>query len=355
MIQEERTLARGRSDRMQAVRAQSFGTPDVLVLEEVPVPQPGPGRVLIRVESAGVNFSDVKRRRNDAYPFPTTLPYTPGGEVAGTVEALGEGVEGPPVGTPVFALAGEDGSTGYAQFALANASGVIPTPPGLSADVASALVIAGSTALLLLKEAAHLRAGEAVLVQGAAGGVGSYAVQVAKLLGAGTFIGAAGTPEKREAVLALGADHAVDYTQEDWPKQVRELTGGRGVDVVLEMAGGAAFQQGLSCLAPFGRALVYGSSSGEPLRMGPETIDAFFYDPSPNQSLVAFNLGLWFALRPDIAAGALKTLIEFVVSGRVKVQVGHVLPLSQAAEAHRMLEERRTTGKIILKPWETGR
>jgi len=289
MIQEERTLARGRSDRMQAVRAKSFGTPDVLVLEEVPIPQPGPGRVLIRVESAGVNFSDVKRRRNDAYPFPTTLPYTPGGEVAGTVEALGEGVEGPPVGTPVFALAGEDGSTGYAQFALANASGVIPTPPGLSADVASALVIAGSTALLLLKEAAHLRAGEAVLVQGAAGGVGSYAVQVAKLLGAGTVIGAAGTPEKREAVLALGADHAVDYTQEDWPKQVRELTGGRGVDVVLEMAGGAAFQQGLSCLAPFGRAVVYGSSSGEPLRMGPETIDAFFYDPSPNQSLVAFS------------------------------------------------------------------
>lgn len=345
----------GQSDRMIAVRARSFGTPDVLVLEEVPVPQPGPGQVLIRVESAGVNFSDVKRRRNDVYPFPTTLPYTPGGEVAGTVEALGDGVEGPPVGTSVFALAGEDGSTGYAQFALANASGVIPTPPGLSADVASALVIAGSTALLLLKEAAHLRAGEAVLVQGAAGGVGSYAVQVAKLLGAGTVIGAAGTPEKREAVLALGADHAVDYTQEGWPERVRKLTGARGVDVVLEMAGGATFQQSLSCLAPFGRAVVYGSSSGEPLRMSRETIRDLFYDPAPNQSIVAFNLGLWFALRPEAAVGALQALIGYVASGQVEVPLGHVLPLSQAAEAHRMLEERRTAGKIVLKPWATTR
>jgi NADPH:quinone reductase len=153
-------------NHMQAVQAKRFGPPDVLVLEEVPVPRPGPGQVLIKVESAGVNFSDVKRRRNDAYPFPTTLPYTPGGEVAGTVEALGEGAEGPSVGTPVFALVGADGSTGYAQFALANASGVIPIPPGLSADAASGLVIAGSTAVLILKEAARLRAGETVLVQG---------------------------------------------------------------------------------------------------------------------------------------------------------------------------------------------
>ena len=336
---------------MQAVQARSYGTPDVLVLEEVPIPRPGPGQVLIRVESAGVNFSDVKRRRNDVYPFPTPLPYTPGGEVAGTVEARGEGVEGPPVGAPVFALAGEDGSGGYAQFALANAPQVVPIPPGLGADVASALVIAGSTAVLVLKESARLRAGESVLVQGAAGGVGNYAVQVARLLGAGTVIGAASTPEKREAVLSLGADHAVDYTRDDWPDRVRGLTGGRGVDVMLEMAGGASFERGLSCLAPFGRAVVYGSSSGEPLRMGPEKIQALFYEASPNQSLVAFNLGLWFGMRPEAAVDALQTLVGFVSSGKVKVPIGHALPLDRAAEAHRLLEGRRTTGKIVLKPW----
>ena len=343
------------NDRMEAVRAESFGTPDVLVLEEVPVPRPGAGQVLIRVESAGVNFSDVKRRRNDPYPFPTTLPYTPGGEVAGTVEALGGGVDGPPVGTPVFALVGADGSGGYAQFAVANAPQVVPIPPGVDADAASGLLIAGSTAVLILKEAARLRGGETVLVQGAAGGVGSYAVQVAKLLGARTVIGAAGTAEKREAVLALGADHAVDYTGEGWTGRILELTGGRGVDVLLEMAGGTSFEQGLSCLAPFGRAVVYGSTSGQPLRMGPETINTFFYDPSPNQSIVAFNLGLWFGSRPEAAVGALQTLIGYVSSGRVKIPIGHVLPLGRAAEAHRMLEERRTTGKIVLKPWTTGR
>lgn len=339
---------------METIRAHRYGTPDVLVLEEVPVPRPGPGQVLIKVESAGVNFSDVKRRRNDVYPFPTPLPYTPGGEVAGTIEALGDGVDGPPLGTPVFGLVGGDGSSGYAQFALANAPQVIPIPPGVSADVASGLVVAGSTAVLILRESARLQPGETVLVPGAAGGVGGYAVQIAKLLGAGVVIGAASTPEKRAAVLALGADHAVDYTQTDWPDHVREVTDGRGADVVLEMAGGAMFQQSLACLAPFGRAVVYGSTSAESLRFDPETVHTFFYDPSPNQSLVSFNLGLWFGLRPDAAVDALQTLIGFVASGRVKVPVGHVLPLRDAAEAHRMLEGRRTTGKIVLKPWASA-
>ena len=352
--------AAGQADRldgrptMQAVRARRFGPPDVLVLEEVPLPRPEAGQVLIKVESASVNFSDVKRRRNDAYPFPTPLPYTPGGEVAGVVEALGDGVDGPPPGTPVFALVGGDGSSGYAQFALADAAQVIPIPPGVDPDVAAGLVVAGTTAVLLLREAARLRPGESVLVQGAAGGVGGYAVQIAKLLGAGTVIGAAGSPEKRAAALERGADHAVDYTRPDWPARVRELTGGRGVDVLLEMAGGPSFEQGLACLAPFGRAVVYGSASGQPLRFAPDAILRLFYDPAPNQSLVAFNLGLWFGLRPELAVDALRTLIGFVSSGQVEVRVGHVLPLSRAAEAHRMLEERRTTGKIVLKPWASA-
>ena len=339
---------------METIRAHRFGPPDVLVLEEVPVPRPGPGQILIKVESAGVNFSDVKRRRNDSYPFPTPLPYTPGGEVAGTVEALGEGVEGPPLGTPVFGLVGGDGSNGYAQFALANAPGVVPIPPGVSADVASGLVIAGSAAVLILRESARLQVGETVFVPGAAGGVGGYAVQIAKLLGAATVIGAASTPEKRAAVLALGADHAVDYSRADWPDRVREVTNGGGVDVALEMGGGALFEQSLACLAPFGRIVVYGSSSGEPLRLGAEGIEGLFYNPSPNQSLVSFNLGLWFGMRPEVAVGALRTLIGFVASGQVQVPIGHVLPLRRAAEAHRMLEGRQTTGKIVLKPWASA-
>ena len=141
---------------MKLIRAHTFGGPDVLVFEDGPQPVAGPGQVLVRVEAASVNFADVLRRRNGPYPFPTALPFTPGSEVAGTVEELGEGVAGPLVGTPVFALVGGDGSTGYAQFAVADAPQVVPIRAGLSADEAAGIVVAGSTALLTLTEVGQL-------------------------------------------------------------------------------------------------------------------------------------------------------------------------------------------------------
>lgn len=335
---------------MKAVRAHKFGPPEVLLYETVPDLTPGPGQVLIRVESASVNYADVLRRSNATYPFPTALPFIPGSEVAGVVAAQGEGVAEPPIGTAVFALIGNDGQ-GYAQYAVANAAQVIPIPPGLGADEASALGVAGITAMLILKEVARLQPGESVLVQGASGGVGSYAVQLAKLLGAGCVIGAASSAAKLEAATSLGADQVVDYTRPDWPHRVRELTGGRGVDVILEMSGGAVFAQSLECLAPFGRVVVYGMASRSPLYFEPETILKFFYDPALNQSLHVFNLGLWFGLQPQLTIGAFQELIGLVASGRVKVQLDQTLPLSEAAHAHRLLEERRTTGKLILKSW----
>lgn len=156
---------------MQSIVARSPGGPEVLELVEHPTPVPGPGQVLIRVVSAGVNFSDVKRRRDDDYPFPTAFPYTPGGEVAGTVEALGEGVRAPELGTRVFALVGGDGSTGYAQYALAEAAQTVPVPGDLDSDVAAGLIIAGSTAMLALVDVMDLQPGQRVLVE-AAGGPG---------------------------------------------------------------------------------------------------------------------------------------------------------------------------------------
>lgn len=337
---------------MKAIQVRNYGTPDVLVYTSLPVPEPGPGQVLIKVESVPVNYSDIMRRSNTPYPFPTPLPWIPGGEVAGVVEALGEGVSQPPVGSAVFALVGNDGSTGYAQYAIANAPQVIPIPPGLSMDEAGAIVIAGLTAVLTLREVAKLAAGESVLVEGVGGGVGSYAVQLAKLLGAGTVIGAASSPAKREAALALGADHVVDYTQADWSTRVSEITNGRGVDIVLEMNGGRFFSQSLNCLAPFGRSVVYGMASREPLHFDHETIIKFFYNPSLNQSIHVFNLGLWFGLRPGAAVRVLQDLIGFVASGQVKVPVSQTLPLSRAADAHRLIESREAIGKIVLKPWQ---
>jgi NADPH:quinone reductase-like Zn-dependent oxidoreductase len=336
---------------MKAIQLSQFGSPEVLVYTEVPTPEPGAGEILIKVESAGVNFADVMRRAAMTYPFPTPLPFIPGSEVAGTVAGLGAGVAGPPMGAAVFALSG-DGSRGYAQYALAPASQVIPIPPSLSADESCALTVAGLTAALLLGEVTHLQAGESVLIPGAGGGVGSFAIQIARLLGAGTIIGAASSPARQAAARAAGADHVIDYTQPDWPMQVRELTGGRGVDVVLEMSGGDVFTQSLSCLAPFGRAAVYGMASGAPLHFDSDTLTRFFYAPSPNQSLHVFNLGLWFGLRPAASVTALQRLIGYAASGQIRVPLSQSLPLAQAAEAHRLLESRASIGKIVLKPWQ---
>ncbi len=338
---------------MQAIQLSRFGGPEVLEVVDIDIPVPGPGQILLRVESAAVNFADIMRRRNDAYPFPTPLPFVPGGEVAGTIEALGAGVEGPPPGTPVFAVVGGDGSTGYAQYAVADAQQVIPIPDGLNADEAAGIVIAGTTAMLLLADLAHLAKGESVLVSGAGGGVGTFAIQIAKSLDARVVIGAASTPSKRSAALAAGADHVVDPTVAGWQDDAREHAGGLGVDVVLEMSGGQTFADGLSILAPFGRFVVYGLASGQPGLFSDEAQNEFFYNPSLNQSLHVFNLGLYFGMRPKIAVKAMTALVGLIANGRVKVQVGETFPLADAAEAHRRIETRRTTGKVILKPWTT--
>lgn len=336
---------------MKAVRAHQFGPPDVLVYEEVPTPLPGPGQLRIRVEAAAVNYADIMRRSNTPYPFPTSLPYTPGSEVAGVVDQLGAGVAGPPLGTPVFALVGADGSTGYAQFAIADAKQVIPTPAGLGAEQACGLAVAGASALLMLRDVAGLRENESVLIPAAGGGVGSYAVQLAKLRGAKLVIGAASSAAKREAALRYGADAVVDYTQANWPEQVRRITNGNGVDVALETAGGELFAQSLACLAPFGRMVVYGMASRQPLSFDDEQVLRFFYQPALNQALHVFNLGLWFGVRPQTAGEALSAILGLAASGQLQVAVNHILPLAQAANAHRLIERRATTGKVILKPW----
>ncbi|MDX2077707.1 MAG: NADPH:quinone oxidoreductase family protein [bacterium] len=337
---------------MKAVQLHRYGTPDVLTYETVADLTPKAGEILIKVESASVNYSDVARRSNAIYPFPTMLPFIPGSEVAGVVEALGEGVTFPPIGTPVFALAGT-GSNGYAEYVVTSAQQVIPIPQGVSFDQAATLPVAGTTAMMIIREVGQLKHGESILIQGASGGVGSYAIQIAKLLGAGTIIGATSSSEKMDNALKIGADYAIDYTQPNWADRVREITNGRGVDVILEMNGGNTFSQALACLAPFGRIVVYGISGGEPLVFDNASILHFFYNPSLNQSIHVFNLGIWFGMRPEIAAKAMGDLIGYVASGQIQVHVNHVLPLAQASEAHRMLEERRTTGKIVLKPWIT--
>lgn len=345
--------SRGRGPRrvgMDIIRIRAHGGPEELRLESAPVPVPGPGEILVRVHSAAVNWSDTMRRRDDAYPFPSPLPFTPGGEVAGVVEALGGGVGGPPVGTPVLGLAGPDGSTGYAQFALCDAGRVIPIPDGVDEDVAATALVAGLTPLLMLTRAALLRAGESVLIPAAAGGVGSYAVQVAKLLGAGPVIGLASSPDKRAAALDLGADALLDPAT-DWVAAVRTATGGVGVDVALEATGGPVLDRTLSALAPFGRCIVYGYASRAPGVLGPAATETLLYRPALNQSLSGFNVGAFFQLAPAVAGAALEQLLGWIASGAIRVPVAHRLPLAEARRAHELLESRAVAGKVVLKPW----
>lgn len=338
-------------NQMLAMQASQPGAPAVLKPVGVPVPRPGPGQVLVRVEATSVNFSDVKRRRGDVYPFATAWPYTPGGEIAGTVAACGEGVQGLLPGQPVFGLAGGDGRGGYAQFALAVAAQLNPIPPGLDAARASALVIAGGTAMLLLRDAARLAAGETVLIPGAAGGVGHYAVQIARKRGARLVVAAASSRARADAALALGAHVVVDDSQPGWADEVRRATDGAGVDVLLESAGGPVLAQGLRALGPFGRAVVYGAASGQAAVLAEADIEHLLYAPAMNQSLAAFNLGGWFMHRPQAAGAALGELIGAVLGGRISVPPITTLPLTQAAEAHQRLQARQAIGKIVLDPW----
>jgi NADPH:quinone reductase-like Zn-dependent oxidoreductase len=189
-----------------------------------------------------------------------------------------------------------------------------------------------------------------VFIPAAAGGVGGYAVQIAKLLGAGNVIAGASTEAKRDIALGFGADHAVDYNDPNWTKTVRELTGGAGVDVALEMSGGERLAQTLELLAPFGSLVVFGAVSGTPGRLDESALRPWLYDPALNQSVVGFNLGPWFELRLPTAVAALQQLIEWVGSGQVRVPVPHALPLAEAAAAHRLLESGATTGNLVLKP-----
>jgi NADPH2:quinone reductase len=326
---------------MKAVRFHRTGGPEVLVVEDVPIPAPGFGEILIRVEAAGINYADTMRRNGDPYAEPSPPPYVPGIEVAGTVEAHGPGVEAPAVGTSVFASP-EGG--GYAQYVVASTARVMPLPSGLTPVQATTLVVQGLTAALVLRHAGRLAAGEKVAVEAAAGGVGSFAVQLAKLFGASQVVGLASDAAKCARARQLGADEAIDYTDPSWPHTVRRLTGGRGSDLLLEMTGGATLSRALQALAPFGRMVVYGQASRQPVHIDTQRLVV------PNHSITGFFLGAYIGRR-DLIRSTLEELIGYVLDKRLEPQVGAVLPLARASEAHRLLEGRKTTGKVVLRPW----
>jgi NADPH2:quinone reductase len=324
---------------MRRVRYYEYGDPDVLTIEEAEIPTPGPGQVLIRAEAIGTNFVDTKFRRGPSSGaiFQRPLPGKLTGDVVGTVEAVGLGVGTQQVGRRVAGLA-EDA---FADYAVADAQWLAPIPDELDLGAASMLPMGAPVALRTLRTG-RLAPGETVLIHAAAGGIGHLAVQLAKLLGAGTVIATAGSPAKLDFARKCGADIAIDYSDSDWPDQVRKAVP-RGVDVVLDSVGGQTLQRSFDVLAPFGRIITYGAASGELTSLPVTNLFAL-------KSVAGFSLIAWRAADPEQARREMTEVAEYSTAGQLHTAVHARLPLSEAAAAHRLLEDRSQLGRVLLLP-----
>lgn len=324
---------------MKAVQLQKYGGPEVLNMAELEKPVPNGQEVLIEIHAIGVNYADTARREGQ-YVVKTPLPFIPGAEVAGVVVKVGENVTNVKPGMKVVTLI-ESG--GYSEYALADSRGLIPIPERLGFEEAAALPLQGLSAYHILKTMGRLEQGESVLVHAAAGGVGTLAVQLAKLFGAGQVIATASSEDKLALAKEMGADVLINYTEDGWEERVLDATGRKGVDVALEMAGGEIFHKTLKCLAAFGRLVIYGVASGEQSRFYPSSLMA------RNQSVIGFFLPQ-IMRKPALIQFSMQEMMSYLAEGKLKLTIGGVYPLEQAAEVHRLLQSRQTKGKLILKP-----
>lgn len=321
---------------MQAVRLHATGAPDVLMAEPVPVPSPGAGEVLVRVEAAGVNFIDVYKRTG-LYTVP--LPATLGEEGAGVVASVGEGVADLAAGDRV-AWAGTLGS--YAEFVLVRAGKLVPIPDGIDTRTAAAVMLQGMTAHYLATSTYPLRRGDTCLIHAAAGGVGLLLVQMARRAGA-RVLATAGTEDKAALAREAGAHEVIVYTREDFVAETNRLTDGRGVEVVYDSVGRATFLPGLDVLAPRGMMVLFGQSSG-PV----DPIDPQLLARKGSLFLTRPSLAFYTATPQELQRRA-DDIFAWVGAGQLAVRIGAEFPLEEAAEAHRALEGRRTTGKVLLR------
>ena len=314
---------------MRAVQIKEFGGPEVLEVVDLPDPEPGPDEVVVEVVRAGMNFADTHQREND-YLAKAELPLIPGGEIAGRTAD----------GRRVAAMLANGG---YAEKVVAHRAALVPIPDEVSDDQAAGVLLQGLTAWALLRISARLERGESVVVQAAGGGTGTLAVQLAKRYGAGRVIALASTGEKRDLAIRLGADAAVDSRSDDLAAAIREANGGDQVDVVLEMAGGAAFDACLSVLAPFGHLVSFGIASRQPNEVMTQKL------MRTSRAVVGFWLVHLFR-RPDLLEQGITELLEAVGSGKLEVVIGATYGLSDVADAHRALQGRETQGKLLLDP-----
>ena len=321
---------------MKAIRVHKYGGPEALIYEDTAMPKPGAGEALVKIEAAGVNYIDIYQR---AGLYPGKLPFTPGMEGAGIVEETGPGVTEVKKGDRV-AYAMQLGS--YAEYAAVPASKLVSVPDNIDTKSAAAIMLQGMTAHYLTHDTYPLKQGNTILIHAAAGGVGLLVVQIAKMLGA-TVIGTVSTENKARIAEAAGADHVILYTQSDFEEEVKKLTNGNGVDVVYDSVGKTTFEKSLRCLKPRGCLTLFGQSSG----------------PVPALDLGLLSKGSLFITRPSLGNYAANRaellqrandLFQWINTGKIKLRIHKTFPLQEAAEAHKLLEGRQTSGKLLLIP-----
>lgn len=323
----------------KAIRIHQYGGPEALRWEEVEVSDPGPGQIRIRQSAVGLNYIDVYHRTG-LYPLPS-LPWTLGMEGAGRVEAVGAGVTELQVGDRVAYASPPVGA--YAEVRLIAADRVVALPEAIDDQTAAAMMLQGMTAQYLLRRTYPVRPGDAVLLHAAAGGVGLIASQWARQLGA-TVIGTVGSDDKAELARAHGCHHVIVYTRENFVERVRDITNGQGVAVVYDSVGQATFMGSLDCLRPLGMIVSFGNASGPVQSFDPGLLAA-----KGSLFLTRPTLMTYTAQRADLAASAAE-LFQVVASGAVRIEVRQTYPLAEAAQAHRDLEARKTTGSTVLLP-----
>jgi NADPH2:quinone reductase len=322
---------------MKAWRVHAWGEPESMVFEDLPAPEPGPGQVRIRNHAAAMNFFDILQVQGK-YQVKPPFPFTPGAEVAGVVDAVGDGVKAVRVGDRVI---GMPRGSAFAEMCVVSEASAFPIPDGMSFIEAAAMPIVYQTSYFALTHRDTLRTGETLLVHAGASGVGMSAIQIGKALGA-RVIATAGSAAKLDFAKAQGADHLIDYTDGSWVDQVKALTGGKGADVIYDPVGGDVFDLSTKCIASEGRILVIGFASG---RIPTVALNRVLLK---NISIVGVLWGGYVQSHPGYEAKTHAALMELYTAGKIKPAVGNTYPLAEAPRGLRDLAERKVTGKAVL-------
>lgn len=338
---------------MRAIQVTKHGEPEVLKVSDHPEPAPAPGQVVVRVRAAGINFADILMRLG-FYPGTPKPPFSPGFEIAGTVEAVGEGVD-IPIGQRVVASTFPGG--GYAEMVAVPAARALLLPAEMSFEEAAALPVNYLTAYQALTYMAGLRAGERILIHAAAGGVGLAAIQLAKLAGAEIF--GTASASKHPFLLQQGVSHAIDYHTQDFEEEVKRLTNNEGVDVILDAVGGSSYRKGYRLLRHGGRLICYGMSAavtgkGRSLK----ALGAWWQTPSfnaldlmrKNRAVIGVHLGQMGRAEPGRVRDWMQDLFGLYAAGKIKPHIGRTFPLAEAAAAHHYIHDRKNIGKVLLIP-----